>query len=323
MLTKFTSQSTKLAAKALADGLLVSFPTETVYGLGADATNDKAVARIYEAKGRPSFNPLIAHVCDVTQAQEIGQFTDIAYQLAHHFWPGALSLVVSLQPECRISKLVTAGLDTIALRLPAPYKVRQLIKEAGVPVAAPSANRSGRISPTLASHVVQDLGDGCAFILDDGACEAGLESTIIDCTGKQAVILRPGPVTAEMIRSACPDIEVNDVFMVNDEAPNAPGQLTSHYAPSKPVRLHVTRPERDEIYIGFGKMDVASDFNLSPSGDLIEAAANLFAMLHEADKTQRKRIAIAPIRRDGIGAAIHDRLMRAAADSLLPRDDNL
>lgn len=313
MRTAFTTQSLFDAAQALQKGHLVSFPTETVYGLGADATNEDAVLKIYQAKGRPSFNPLIAHIANLEQAEQIGVFNETARKLVKAFWPGALTIVVPLQPSHHISHLVTAGLDSIALRMPAPMRIRQLIEQAGVPIAAPSANISGKISPTLASHVEADLDAACALILDGGPCEAGLESTIIDCSGRDLRILRPGPVTAEMISDICPEL-VQDAAPVNDSTPSAPGQLTSHYAPTKPVRLDVTTPEEGDIYIGFGKSTHHTDFNLSQSGDLHEAAALLFAILHQADKANGKAIAIAPIDKNGIGAAIHDRLMRAAAD---------
>ena len=314
MLIPFTSQSLKDAAKALADGKLVSFPTETVYGLGADATNDRAVAQIYAAKGRPAFNPLIAHVASIEQAQSVGYFSQTAQRLATHFWPGAMSLVVPLREDAPISKLVTAGLDSIALRLPAPIKVREMIDKAGVPIAAPSANLSGRISPTLASHVVADLDEACAYILDDGPCDAGLESTIIDCTKDKLTILRHGPVTAEDIQALFPDMALRQPVLMNDKAPTAPGQLTAHYAPSKAVMLDVIEPQDEAIYIGFGDCSAKARFNLSPSGDVIEAAANLFALLHKADKCDGTHISIAPLPRDGIGAAIYDRLQRAASD---------
>lgn len=317
MLTAFSTQSLFDAAHALAAGELVSFPTETVYGLGADATNDKAVAKIYQAKGRPSFNPLIAHIASFDQAEEIGHFDDRAKRLADAFWPGALTIVVPLRAHSPISKLVTAGLETIALRVPAPKRIRDLISQSGVPIAAPSANRSGKISPTLARHVADDLGDACRYILDGGPCEAGVESTIIDCSSEMISILRPGPVTSEMITHICPELmshpPIINAPIINDETPTAPGQLTSHYAPTKPVRLDVKHPEGDEIYIGFGDCVHPANFNLSPSGDLTEAAANLFAILHEADKAQGRGIAVAPIDKDGIGAAIYDRLTRAAA----------
>lgn len=317
MLTAITTQSLSDAAKALKAGELVSFPTETVYGLGADATNDEAVARIYQAKGRPSFNPLIAHVATLDHAKQIGQFDERALTLAEAFWPGALTIVTRLQPAHQISELVTAGLETIALRMPAPQNVRDLIARAGVPIAAPSANKSGKISPTLASHVQEELSDACAYILDGGACKAGLESTIIDCAHDRLRILRPGPVTAEMIAEIYPAYSeelVPNGEIINDSTPTAPGQLTSHYAPSKSVRLDVMQPREDEIYIGFGQMSHKADFNLSPSGDLTKAAARLFAILHSADKADGKSIAVAPIDKDGIGAAIYDRLKRAAAD---------
>ena len=313
MLTAFSTQSLPDAAKALSDGQLVSFPTETVYGLGADATNDEAVAKIYHAKGRPSFNPLIAHIASLTQAKEIGVFDERALRLAEAFWPGALTIIVPLKPSSGISHLVTAGLDTVALRLPAPSLVRDLIAKAGVPIAAPSANISGKISPTLAAHVDADLGSSCAYILDGGACEAGVESTIIDCSQEDLAILRPGPVTHERIAAICPELTAEAVI-TNDSQPNAPGQLTSHYAPNKPVRLNVTEPQEGDIYIGFGPSLHSVDFTLSAKGDLIEAAALLFAILHQADKAQGRAIAIAPIDKDGIGAAINDRLMRAAAN---------
>ena len=313
MRTAFTTQSLFDAAKAIAAGQLVSFPTETVYGLGADATNDSAVAKIYQAKGRPSFNPLIAHIATIEQARAFGVFDERAEALAAAFWPGALTIIVPLKAQSTISALVTAGLDSIALRMPAPQRIRELISKAAVPIAAPSANKSGKISPTLASHVEDDLGDDCALILDGGACEAGVESTIIDCSTQNLRILRPGPITKEMIATICPDI-ADTKTVINDSTPNAPGQLTSHYAPQKPVRLDVTTPHKTDIYIGFGPCPHKVDFNLSETGDVIEAAANLFAMLHLADKQQGDAIAIAPIDKTGIGAAIHDRLTRAAAD---------
>ena len=312
MLTAFSNHSVLKAAQALKSGKLVSFPTETVYGLGADATNDKAVATIYAAKGRPSFNPLIAHVSSIAHAQKFGVFTKTAEKLTDAFWPGALTIVVPLVSDSGISKLVTAGLDTIALRMPSSPIARSLITHTDRPIAAPSANKSGSISPTLAQHVYDNLDDVCAYILDGGACEAGVESTIIDCSKNHPIILRPGPVTREMILEICPDLD-DSAGLINDARPNAPGQLTSHYSPSKPVRLDVKAPVAGEIYIGFGKTPVASHYNLSPSGDVVEAAANLFAMLHEADKQGGDAIAIAPIAKDGIGAAIYDRLSRAAA----------
>ena len=306
-------QSLKYAAKALWDGQLVSFPTETVYGLGADATNDKAVASIYEAKGRPSFNPLIAHIASLEMAHNIAEFTPLADKIAALFWPGAVTMILPLKMPSAISKLVTAGLDTIALRMPAPLVARELLQLADRPIAAPSANLSGGISPTLASHVEADLGDKCAYILDGGACEQGLESTIIDCTSDKAVILRPGPVTFEALQKALPDYEITYLDVHNDEAPSAPGQLTSHYAPSKAMRLNAQNKKAGEILIGFGDIREA-DYNLSPSGDLTEAAANLFALLHKADKAEGTVIAVSPVPQSDLGIAIYDRLRRAAAE---------
>ena len=296
----------------------MSFPTETVYGLGADATNDRAIASIYNAKGRPSFNPLIAHVPTLEAAQSIGDFSDTALQLAKQFWPGPMTVVVPLRAPSSISRLVTAGLDTIALRVPAPEKVRALLAEAGRPIAAPSANLSGRISPTLATHVEAGLGDKIAMILDDGPCQSGVESTIIDCSIEPSRILRHGPVTQEEIASLFPDISSNSTSVTNDTAPSAPGQLTSHYAPSKAVRLEAKDKKTDEFMIGFGSYQ--GNLNLSPSADLVEAAANLFAYLHQADKSSAQMIAIAPIPSSGLGAAINDRLARAAADQRTSHD---
>ena len=320
----FTSQSSQKAAQALRDGQLVSFPTETVYGLGADATNDQAVAKIYAAKGRPSFNPLIAHVASLEQAQNYGVFDEYSLELARHFWPGALTLVVPIKQNSEISKLVTAGLDSLALRVPAPQNVRDLIALSGKPIAAPSANLSGKISPTTARHVEAYLDEACAYILDDGPCAAGLESTIIDVRSGKIELLRPGPVTRQMMENACPHITFADMpftendrdeaFVVNDSAPSAPGQMTSHYAPHKAVRLNVITPQSGDIYIGFGPSVHETAFNLSRSGDLVEAASQLFSILHDADQQEGSHIAIAPIPKHGIGLAIHDRLARAAAD---------
>ena len=317
----FNHQSLLQAARYLQDGKLVSFPTETVYGLGADATNDRAVASIYNAKGRPSFNPLIAHVPTLEAAQSIGDFSDTALQLAKQFWPGPMTVVVPLRAPSSISRLVTAGLDTIALRVPAPEKVRALLSEADRPIAAPSANLSGRISPTMATHVEADLGDKIAMILDDGPCQSGVESTIIDCSTETLCILRHGPVTQEEIASLFPGISSNRISVTNDTAPSAPGQLTSHYAPSKAVRLEATDKKANEFMIGFGAYQ--GDLNLSPTADLIEAAANLFAYLHQADESEAKMIAIAPIPYSGLGAAINDRLARAAAEQPTPNAGDL
>ena len=295
----FGDEAIAEAAALIASGEPVAIATETVYGLAADATNAAAVARIYEAKGRPSFNPLIVHVPETETAQSIGEFSGEALELAHKHWPGPLTLVVPLKPDAGIASLVTAGLPTIGLRVPAHRAMQALLRAAGKPLAAPSANASGSISPTRADHVLKSLGDKIALIVDDGPCERGIESTIVAATGGPLRLLRPGPIAVDAIASAGGPLE-------------APGQLASHYAPSKPLRLEVDESADDEFLIGFGP--VAGDASLSPSGDLIEAAARLFDLLHRADASPKPRIAVAPIPDHGIGAAINDRLRRAARD---------
>ncbi|TDK43757.1 L-threonylcarbamoyladenylate synthase [Antarcticimicrobium luteum] len=294
------------AAALLGEGQLVAFPTETVYGLGADARNGRAVAAIYEAKGRPSFNPLIVHVADAETARLYVEWSDTAEKLAGAFWPGPLTLVLPLRPGHGISDLVTAGLQTLAVRVPAHPTARALLREFGGPVAAPSANLSGRISPTTAAHVLAGLSGRIAAVIDDGPCPVGLESTIVGLAGAPA-LLRPGGVAAEAIEA------VLGADLVRPEAGSAisaPGQLASHYAPAARVRLNAGSPRPDELFLGFGPMDC--DLNLSANGDLAEAAANLFGHLHRLDARGRP-IAVAPIPGDGLGAAINDRLRRAAA----------
>lgn len=294
------------AAALLREGALVAFPTETVYGLGADARDDRAVARIFEAKGRPRFNPLIVHVADVAAARRIAAFGSEAERLAAAFWPGPLTLVLPLLRAAGISPLVTAGLETIALRVPAHPLARQLLIAFGGPVAAPSANPSGRVSPTRAEHVVDGLSGRIAAVLDGGPCTVGVESTILGLAGRPA-LLRPGGLPQEALESCLGhplDTGGNAV------KPTAPGQLASHYAPAVAVRLDAAAPRRGEVYLGFGP--VPSDLNLSPSGDLVEAAANLFHYLRRLDETGRP-IAVAPIPEKGLGRAINDRLRRAAA----------
>lgn len=293
------------AAELLRTGKLVAFPTETVYGLGADATRDVCVARIYEAKRRPRFNPLIIHVPDVATAREIAVFDDAADRLAGAFWPGALTLVLPLQSSSRVAPLATAGLKTVAVRVPDHPLARELLTRADRPVAAPSANPSGRVSPTTAEHVLDGLGGRIAALLDGGPCPVGVESTIV-ATGPTPTLLRPGGMPAEVLQ-ACLGAPLErhgggDV--------TAPGQLKSHYAPDAAIRLDVETPEPDERFLGFGDMEC--DINLSPSGDLVEAAANLFGALHRLDSA-RGRIAVAPIPDEGLGLAINDRLQRAAA----------
>ncbi len=299
------------AAQLLGQGRLVSFPTETVYGLGADATNDRAVASIYQAKGRPSFNPLIIHLADSTQVSRYCRMTETAARLADAFWPGALTLVLPLQPAAGISKLVTAGLDTVAVRVPDHHVATAILRGIDGPVAAPSANPSGRVSPTTAAHVLGGLGGRIDAVVDGGVCAVGLESTIVDCSGAQPMLLRAGGIPTEAIE-ACLGGPLGTAPV--KETPNAPGQLTSHYAPLGSMRLSAWPPLPHETSLGFG--DVDADLNLSPSGDLTEAAANLFALLHELDRRGAKHIAVAPIPDHGLGAAINDRLRRAAA----PRD---
>ena len=294
----FSDEAIREAAEVIANGDPVAIATETVYGLAADATNPAAVARIYEAKGRPSFNPLIVHVLDLAAAQRIGVFGAEALELAQRHWPGPLTLVLPLKPDSGIATLVTAGLSTIALRVPAHRAMQALLQVTGRPLAAPSANSSGSISPTRPEHVLKSLGGKIALIVDDGPCERGIESTIIAATGGPLRLLRPGPTSIEAATSSGAIVE-------------SPGQLQSHYSPSKPLRLDAADAEPDEYLIGFGK--VAGNSSLSASGDLIEAAARLFDLLHVADGSSKPRIAVAPVPGEGLGAAINDRLKRAAA----------
>lgn len=285
----------------------VAVPTETVYGLAANARSSDAVAAIYAAKGRPSFNPLIVHVQDMEMAHSIARFNEAAEELAARFWPGPLTLVLPVREEAGISPLVTAGLSTIAIRMPAHRAMRSLIAHCGLPLAAPSANRSGAISPTQASHVMQSLDGRIPLILDDGPAEQGLESTIVAPGSEVIRLLRPGPVTAQQIET----LLSMPVMAAGGSAIEAPGQMESHYAPSKPLRLNARSAEPDEFLIGFGFMPC--DLNLSEDGSLEEAAAALFAALHIADASSRARIAVAPLPSTGIGEAINDRLRRAAA----------
>jgi L-threonylcarbamoyladenylate synthase len=283
-------------------------PTETVYGLAARADRDESVAAIYRAKGRPSFNPLIVHVTDLPSAQTLAHFDARALRLAAAFWPGALTMVLPLRQGAPIAPAVTAGLSTLALRCPAHPVMRATIAAAGLPLAAPSANRSGGVSPTQAAHVVASLGANVDAVIDGGACEAGLESTIIALRADgRWQMLRPGPITEARIESVLgsPGDPVTTLDI------EAPGQLASHYAPGKPVRLDAQQAHGDEFHIGFGA--VPGHATLSPTGDLAEAAAHLYALLHEAAAAPEPRIAIAPIPQSGIGAAINDRLRRAAA----------
>ena len=298
------------AARVIAGGGCVAVPTETVYGLAADATESRAVAGIYAAKGRPTFNPLIVHVLDLAAAAQIALFDDGARDLAARFWPGPLTLVLPLRADAGIASLVTAGLSTIAIRVPAHRAMRALLAATGKPLAAPSANASGGISATRAEHVVASLGDRVPLVIDDGATPGGIESTIV--RGRE--ILRPGPLTIEELFLGGGRGPVwEDLVTGARPSPgniSAPGQLASHYAPSKPVRLNASHAEDGEWLIGFGS--VAGDESLSPSADLTEAAANLFDALHRADAAPAAAIAVAPLPNTGIGVAINDRLRRAA-----------
>jgi L-threonylcarbamoyladenylate synthase len=311
--TKATPEALAEAAAALRRGELVAFPTETVYGLGADATNARAVAAIFEAKGRPRFNPLIAHVADVTAAGRLGKLTAHGRLLADAFWPGPLTLVLEKQPDCPVADLATAGLATVAVRVPAHPIARWLLLAAGVPVAAPSANRSGHVSPTTAAHVASDLGDRVAMILDGGPTMVGLESTVVDVTGKWPVILRLGGVSREAIA----DVIGASVELATGDAdkPASPGMLARHYAPATRLRLNAREVRDGEALLAFGPRmpaHVGPVVNLSASGDLAEAAANLFAALRTLDAAGATAIAAMPIPEEGLGEAINDRLRRAA-----------
>ena len=297
------------AAEILHGGGLVAFPTETVYGLGADATDDLAVARIFEAKGRPRFNPLIVHVADAATARRYVTWSDMADVLASRFWPGPLTLVLPLAPDAGLSPLVTAELPSLAIRVPAHPVAHALLAAFGGPVAAPSANPSGRISPTTAAHVAAGLSGPVDAVLDGGACGVGVESTIVGLTGAPT-LLRPGGLAAEAIEAALGQ----PLAAPGSTAITSPGQLASHYAPGAPVRLCANAKQPGEKLLGFGAV-AGADLNLSPSGDLTGAAANLFAMLHAIDDGTSP-IAVSPIPETGLGRAINDRLRRAAA----PRD---
>lgn len=295
------------AADLLRAGSLVALPTETVYGLAARADSASAVAQIYRAKGRPDFNPLIVHVPDIAAAERIARLDDRARQLARAFWPGALTLVLPLRDGASIAPAVTAGLPTIALRCPAHPAMRAVLEAAGLPLAAPSANRSGGVSPSRAEHVAASLGDAVGLILDGGPCAAGIESTIVALRDDGWEVLRPGPVTADQIAAVLGNARAS----AGTGRIEAPGQLASHYSPGKPVRLNVQAAEPDEFVIGFGA--IAGDVSLSPTGDMAEAASRLYDSLHAAQQAPQPRIAIAPVPDEGIGTAINDRLRRAAA----------
>ena len=306
------------AAALLRSGGLVAFPTETVYGLGADATSDEAVAGIFAAKDRPQFNPLIVHFTGIEAAGREVVFDDRARRVADAFWPGPLTLVLPRRPDSRISLLCSAGLDTQAVRVPAHPIAQRLLEETGRPLAAPSANASGRISPTTAAHVAASLGGRVPLILDGGACAVGLESTVLDLSGTETAILRPGAVTTQdltpilgAVTGAAGMAEVG-----HSDGLKGPGMLASHYAPGHPVRLEATDVASDEALLAFGAevpAGAAETLNLSPAGDLRAAAAHLFAYLHRLDALPVRAIAVMPVPSEGLGAAINDRLRRAAA----------
>ena len=307
----FDSSASSLdrAAAILREGGLVAFPTETVYGLGGDATDARAVAAIYEAKNRPQFNPLIAHFPDMDSAAEHVGFTPLAERLAEHFWPGALTLVLKRNPASSICDLACAGLDTLAVRVPAHAVARDLLRRTGRPVVAPSANPSGRLSPTSASHVIDVLDGRINAVIDAGSCHIGVESTILAVTEDTVRILRPGGIPAEEIAEAA-GLEIaaaGDSGIIE-----APGMMSSHYAPDCALRLNATQPLQGEIFLGFGEAD-HGPYSLSKKGDLREAAANLFSLLREIERTGASTIAVAPIPEQGLGRAINDRLRRAAA----------
>ena len=308
IIRRYDAAAIAAAAALIRDGGIVAVATETVYGLAADARRAEAVAQIYAAKGRPSFNPLIVHVADLAEAAAIATFDGDARTLAERFWPGPLTLVLPLRPSAGIAGLVTAGLDTMAIRVPAHRAIRDLLRESGRALAAPSANASNGLSPTRAEHVAASLRGRVPLIVDDGPCPAGIESTIV----RGRAILRAGPITAAMLSETLGGALAPRPADRRDapDAPDAPGQFATHYAPRKPLRLHAAARNGDEYLLGFG--EVAGDETLSARGDAVEAAAALFDALHRADAARPSRIAVAPIPEDGIGAAINDRLRRAA-----------
>lgn len=316
---KPTAEAIIMASDILKKGEVVSFPTETVYGLGADATNSDAIAKIFSAKNRPSFNPLIIHLPNTQMVEKYVELSQLTKDLSNIFWPGPFTMVLPLKKNSGISTLITAGLETVAIRVPSHPVAHTLLNEFNGPMAAPSANKSGQISPTTAQHVDQEFGDELELIIDGGPCDNGLESTIVKVVYDQLTILRPGNVTVEEIQ------EKIEVKIVTDTQPTdnpiAPGQLKSHYAPNANVRLNVINPEMNEAYLAFGDTNqVENMLNLSPSGDLEEAASNLFSMMRSLDQLNLKTISVAPIPKSGVGVAINDRLERAAAPKDLLKD---
>ncbi len=309
------AEATATAVRVLAAGGLVAFPTETVYGLGADAGNGEAVARLYAAKGRPQFNPLIAHVADLAAARRLAIFDADAERLAKEYWPGPLTLVLPKRANNGVADLALAGLDSIALRVPSHRVARELLAAFGKPIVAPSANRSGHISPTSAAHVMADLRGRVDLIVDGGPCAVGVESTIVSCLGTIPSLLRPGGLAREDIerRLGHALAEPPADLQGRDETPLAPGMLASHYAPKAALRLDADHARSGETLLAFGAAADTAALNLSPRGDLIEAAANLFSYLRTLDAAGAKTIAVMTVPREGLGEAINDRLQRAAA----------
>ena len=309
-----TPEAVEAAAGLLRDGELVAFPTETVYGLGADATNDDAVAAVYAVKGRPRSNPLIIHVPNVETALEIACFDKRADILAETFWPGPLTLILPRHPKCSVSNQACAGLNTVALRIPANDTALDLLRKTRRPIAGPSANASGRTSPTTARHVEQSLGNAVSLILDGGSCQVGIESTVVALVHERPLLLRPGGIPVEKIELLIGAI--SEPVRSSDLAPSSPGRAISHYAPNLPVRLNATGVDAGEALLAFGP-DVpegaARTLNLSPGGDIDEAAANLYRMLLELDDPVFTQIAVMALPDTGVGRAINDRLRRAAA----------
>lgn len=307
-----TNKSIKDAVASLRAGKLVAFPTETVYGLGADATNDEAVAAVFAAKGRPNFNPLIIHASDRDAAEKIVKFDHHACLLAEAHWPGPLSLVLPRTDDCQVSLLAGAGLNTLAVRVPAHDTAQALLLEANLPIAAPSANRSGEVSPTTAAHVATSLGDTVALILDDGPCHVGLESTVLDLSQDKPSILRHGGITADRLEELVGPLVCTSV---TNNMPRSPGRLLRHYATRIPLRIMATKVDKHEALLAFGPIPLDGaqrTENLSATSDLREAAANLFAMMRSLDKSDYIGIAVMPIPDVGLGQAINDRLQRAA-----------
>lgn len=309
MIYKATPSNILKAARLIQTGDVVAFPTETVYGLGASAYDAKAIAKIFAVKNRPTFNPLISHIADIDFLREYAQTDERVLALAKQFWPGPMTFILNRKDNNPALDLACAGLSKISVRMPNHPVALKLIRASGVPIVAPSANKSQTISPTTAEHVQKSLGDQVSMILDAGPCTVGVESTILDMTNPQIVVLRAGGLAAETIEDF-----LGEKVLFSDGNPNkpsSPGQLLKHYAPKYETRINVEKPCPDEFYIGFGKMD--GDLNLSPSGDLQEAAANLFEMLHMAEaQTKKTKIAIAPIPNVGLGRAINDRIKRAS-----------